>query len=71
MDDAVMEEQPLERPSRGHVLTPRRMGALLTVALLAFRLRRHFRYARNVYTYRRQLRLALALLLYLRQRRKN
>ena len=68
MNNAV-EERSSEQPHRR--LTPRRIGSVIALVLLAFRLRRHIRYTRNVYRYRRQLRLALALLLYLRQRRKN
>ena len=68
MDDVVEERSP-EQPSRR--LTPRRIGSVIALALLAFRLRRHIRYTRNVYRYRRQLRLALSLLLFLHQRRKR
>jgi hypothetical protein len=72
MDDAIIGERAREQPNRrAQVLTPRRIASFIALVLLAVRLRRHFRYMRNVYRYRRQLRLALSLLLFLRQLRKS
>ena len=70
MNDAIVEESAREH-GRLRVLTSRRIAALITLVVLAFRLRRHLRYARNVFRYRRQLRFALSLLLFLRQLRKS
>jgi hypothetical protein len=43
MDDAIVEQRPPEQPSRrAHVLTPRRIAAVLALVLLAVGLRRHF-----------------------------
>ena len=72
MNDASVQERIPEQAShRTPALTPRRVASVITLVVLAFRLRRHFRYARNVFRYRRQLRLALSLLLFLRQLRKS
>jgi hypothetical protein len=72
MDDAVLETQPTpEQPSRrGHVLTPRRIAAVIALALLAVTLRRHLRFARDVFRHRRRLKLAFTVLVLLRQLRK-
>ena len=70
MNDAIVEERAPEH-RRPHVLTAGRIAALVTLGVLAFRLRRQVRYARNVFRYRRQLRFALSLLLFLRQLRKT
>ena len=72
MDDAVLETQPTpEQPSRhGHVLTPRRIAAVIALALLAVRLRRHLRFARDVFRHRRRLKLAFTVLVLLRRLRK-
>lgn len=72
VDDAIADDRGPEQPTRRpHALTPRRIASVIALVVLAFRLRRHFRYARNVVRYRRQLRLALSLLLFLRQLRKT
>ena len=72
MDDAIIEERPPEQPSRRtHVLTPRRIAAVLALVLLTVGLRRHFRFARNVFRHRRRLQLAFSVLLFLRQLRKT
>ena len=73
MDDAVVETQPTsEQPSRrGHVLTPRRIAAVIALALLAVSLRRHLRFARDVFRHRRRLKLAFTVLVLLRQLRKS
>lgn len=71
MDDAVSTERPQEQPrSRGHVLTPRRIAAVLALALLAVSLRRHLRFAGDVFRHRRRLKLAFTVLVFLRQLRK-
>jgi len=72
MDDAVFGTQPTpEQPTRrGHVLTPRRIAAVIALAVLAVTLRRHLRFARNVFRHRRQLKLALTVLMLLRHLRK-
>jgi hypothetical protein len=72
MDDAVLETQPTpEQPSRrGHVLTPRRIAAVIALALLAVSLRRHLRFARDVFRHRRRLKLAFTVLVLLRRLRK-
>jgi hypothetical protein len=72
MDDAILEERPPQQPGRHpHVLTPRRIAAVVAVGLLAVSLRRHLRLAREVVRHRRRLKLALNLLLLLRQLRKT
>jgi hypothetical protein len=73
MDDAVPPERrpPEQQRSRGHVLTPRRIAAVIALALLAVRLRRHLRFARDVFRHRRRLKLAFTLLVFLRQLRKT
>jgi len=72
MDDAVeAERHPEPERSRGHVLTPRRIAAVVALALLAVRLRRHLRFARDVFRHRRRLKLAFTVLVILRQLRKR
>jgi len=72
MDDASIEERPPEQPSRrAHALTPRRIAAALALVLLAVGLRRHFRFARDVFRHRRRLKLAFSVLLVLRRLRKS
>jgi hypothetical protein len=66
MDDAVLQEQP---PRRVHILTPRRI-AVIALALLAVALGRRLRFARNAFRHRRQLKLALTVLMLLRHLRK-
>jgi hypothetical protein len=69
--DVLVERTP-EQPRRlPNVLTPRRIAAAVSLALLALSLRRRLRYAVSVYRYRRQLRFALSLLLFLRRLRKD
>ena len=68
MDDAVLEEQP---PRRGHVLTPRRIAAVIALAVLAVTLGRRLRFARDVFRHRRRLKLAFTVLVLLRQLRKS
>jgi len=73
MDDAVPAKRPppeLQR-LRGHVLTPRRIAAVIALALLAVSLRRHLRFARDVFRHRRRLKLAFTVLVLLRQLRKS
>jgi hypothetical protein len=72
MDDAALEARPTpEQPSRrGHVLTPRRIAAVIAVVLLAVTFRRHLRFARDVFRHRRRLKLAFTVLVLLRQLRK-
>jgi hypothetical protein len=73
MDDGVLETQRAqEQPRRrGHVLTPRRIAAAVALALLAVRVRRQLRFARDVFRHRRRLKLAFTVLVLLRQLRKN
>ena len=72
MDNAVPADRPPEPPrARGHVLTPRRIAAVIVLALLAVRLRRHLRFARDVFRHRRRLKLAFTVLVLLRQLRKS
>jgi hypothetical protein len=73
MDDARLEPRRTpEQPSRrGRVLTPRRVAAVVAVALLAVSLRRHLRFARDVFRHRRRLKLAFTVLVLLRQLRKR
>ncbi|MET1082033.1 MAG: hypothetical protein ABWY12_03150 [Burkholderiales bacterium] len=67
MGDAVLQEQP---PRRGHVLTPRRIAAVIALAVLAVTLGRRFRFARDVFRHRRRLKLAFTVLMLLRHLRK-
>ena len=73
MDDAVPPERrpPEQQRSRGHVLTTRRIAAVIALALLAVSLRRHLRFARDVFRHRRRLKLAFTVLVLLRQLRKS
>ena len=72
MDDAGPAKRPPEqRRARAHVLTPRRIAAVIALVLLAFRLRRHLRFARDVFRHRRRLKLAFTVLVLLRQLRKS
>ena len=72
MDDAdAAKRRPPEQQRRGHVMTPRRIAAVIALALLAVRLRRHLRFARDVFRYRRRLKLAFTVLMLLRQLRKS
>ena len=56
---------------RAQVLTPRRIAAVIGVVVLAVSLRRHLRFARDVFRHRRRLKLAFTLLVFLRQLRKS
>ncbi len=72
MDDAVPAERPPEQQrSRRRVLTPRRVAAVIALVLLAVSLRRHLRFARDVFRHRRRLKLAFTVLVLLRQLRKS
>jgi hypothetical protein len=72
MDDAVPAERPPQQQrSRGHGLTPRRIAALIALALLAVSLRRQLRFARDVFRHRRRLKLVVTVLVLLRQLRKH
>ena len=73
MDNAVLETQrtPEQPRSRGHVLSPRRIVAVIALGLLAVSLRRHLRFARDVFRHRRRLKLAFTVLVLLRQLRKT
>ena len=72
MDDTVPAERPSEhrRPHK-HVLTPRRVAAVIAVVLLAVTLKRQLRFARDVFRHRRRLKLAFTVLVLLRQLRKT
>jgi hypothetical protein len=65
------EHLPELQRSRGHLLTPRRVGAVIALALLAVSLRRRLRFARDVFRHRRRLKLAFTVLVLLRQLRKS
>jgi len=73
----MTDPMPAERvPSQQHspraqVLTPRRIAAVIGVVVLAVSLRRHLRFARDVFRHRRRLKLAFTLLVFLRQLRKS
>jgi hypothetical protein len=72
MDDAVPEKRPPEqRRARAHVLTPRRIAVVIALAVLVFGLRRHLRFARDVFRHRQRLKLAFTVLVFLRQLRKS
>lgn len=73
MDDADPAKRgpPEQQGAREHVLTPRRIAAVIALALLALSLRRHFRFARDVFRHRRRLKLAFTVLVLLRQLRKS
>ena len=71
MEDAVERRSPEQRRLRGHVLTPRRIAAVVALVLLVFSLRRHLRFARDVVRHRRRLKLAFTVLVLLRQLRKS
>ena len=75
MDDSVPAErlpsQPQRDRSRRHVLTPRRIAAVIALAALAVSLRRPLRFARDVFRHRRRLRLAFTVLVFLRQLRRS
>ncbi len=72
MDDAdtAKRRPPEQQRRRGH-LTPRRIAAVIALALVAVRLRRHLRFARDVFRHRRRLKLAFTVLVLLRQLRKT
>jgi hypothetical protein len=69
MDEAVPETQrtPERRSRRGRVLTPRRIAALIGLAVVVVGLRRHLRFAHDVFRHRRRLKLAFTVLVLLRQ----
>ena len=72
MDDATPAELlPEPQRSRGHSLTPRRVAAVIALAVLVVSLRRQLRFARDVFRHRRRLRLAFTVLVLLRQLRKS
>jgi len=62
---------PEQQRSRGHVLTFRRIVAVIALGLLAVSFRRHLRFARDVFRHRRRLKLAFTVLVLLRQLRKS
>ena len=70
-DPAKLRPPPEQQRRRGHVLSPRRVAAVVAFALLALSLRRHLRFAREVFRHRRRLRLAFTVLVLLRQLRKT
>jgi hypothetical protein len=73
MDDAGPCKAPPSgrRTSRGHVLTPRRVVAVIALAILVVGLRRHLRFVRDVFRHRRPPKLAFTVLVLLRQLRKS
>jgi len=70
-DPAKLGGPPEQRRPRGHVLSPRRVAVVVAFALLAVSLRRHIRFARDVFRHRRRLKLAFTILVLLRQLRKT
>ncbi len=73
MDAPVREEEhaPAQARRRGHVLTPRRVAAVIGLAVLVVSLRRQLRFARDVLRHRRRLKLAFTILVLLRQLRRS
>jgi hypothetical protein len=72
MDEVLEKQHQAEQPSRRtHVLTLRRIAAVVALLLLLVRLRRHLRTARHVFRHRRRLKLALTVLMFLRRLRKT
>lgn len=73
MTDPMPAERvpPQQRSPRAQVLTPRRIAAVIGLVVLAVSLRRHLRFARDVFRHRRRLKLAFTLLVFLRQLRKS
>ena len=73
MTDPMPAERvpPQQHSARAQVLTPRRIAAVIGVVVLAVSLRRHLRFARDVFRHRRRLKLAFTLLVFLRQLRKS
>jgi len=72
MDDAgPAMRRPPEQKSHGRVLSPRRIAAVVALALLVVSLRRHLRFARDVFRHRRRLKLAFTVLVLLRQLRRR
>ena len=71
MDDSVQAKRRPPEQRREHVLTPRRIAAVIALVLLTVRLRRHLRFARDVFRHRRRLKLAFTVLVLLRQLRKT
>ena len=73
MNDPIPAERvPQQRQtSRTHVLTPRRIAAVIGLVVLAVSLRRQLRVARDVFRHRRRLKLAFTLLVFLRQLRRS
>ena len=69
--DLAKRRPPEQQKAREHVLTPRRITAVIALALLAVTLRRHLRFARDVFRHRRRLKLAFTVLVLLRQLRKS
>jgi hypothetical protein len=70
-DPAKLRGAPEQRRPRGHVLSSRRVAVVVALALLAVSLRRHLRFARDVFRHRRRLKLAFTVLVFLRQLRKT
>jgi len=72
MDDPMPAERVPPQPnSHQGILTPRRIAAIVGLIVLAVSLRRHLRFARDVFRHRRRLKLAVTLLVFLRQLRKS
>ena len=73
MDDPVPPQHlpPQRQRSRGHVLTPSRIAAVIALAALLVILRRPLRFARDVFRHRRRLKLVFTVLVFLRQLRRS
>jgi len=73
MDAPVHEQEhaPAQGTRRGHVLTPRRVAAVIGLVVLVVSLRRQLRFARDVLRHRRRLKLAFTILVLLRQLRRS
>jgi hypothetical protein len=71
MDDVGVETQHTPGDASRHVLTGRRIAAVIALAVLVVSLRRHLRFAHDVFRHRRRLKLAFTVLVLLRQLRKS
>ena len=72
MDDSDAVGRPEAQPPSGkRWLTPRRIVAAAALVFLLVRLRRQLRMLRDAFRYRRRLKLALTVLVLLRQFRRS
>ena len=72
MDDSDAVGRPeAQLPSRKRLLTPRRVVAAAALVFLLVRHRRQLRLVRDAFRHRRRLKLALTVLVLLRQFRRS